>query len=87
MGLLGIVRVAWKAKEWSRNDNAHSGVWEAEAHGKSPWEDSWSWTRYKLPGSTSLSPRFILNGAAYLRGKIFENYPQNSENKLSTMVV
>lgn len=29
---------------------------------------------------------FTLNGAAYLRGKIFENYPQNSENKLSTMV-
>lgn len=43
------------------------------------------------PGTGSLAPpasvRFILNGAACSRGKIFENYPQNSENKLSTMVV
>lgn len=80
MGLLEIVCVAWKTEEWSRNDNAHSGVWEAEAHGKSVGT-------YKLPGSTSLSSSFILNGAAYSRVKIFENYPQNSENKLSTMVV
>lgn len=87
MRLLGIVRVTWKAKEWSKNDNAHSGVWEAEAPGKSPWEDSQRWTSYKPLGFISLSPSFILNGAACLRGKIFENYPQNSENKLSTMVV
>lgn len=50
MGILGIVHVAWKAKEWSRND-AHSGVWEAEAMGK---------VRGKIlgagPGTNSLAP-------------------------------